>query len=220
MVSRWDQEDEAQEQRWQLPFLTRPSRAARTRGCHEARLAGSEVAPAERQSSKVYRRCSRPVRRIGGGQGVELAKIETRFSVVQLNLPLIEIKQEGILPGVDDAVERARRAIHHGSGRYFGDPPINGDLARAFGDHHELFLGVLMRSVWRQAGLEPEAPGGHGGHLLGGAAKIDGQIAERLVLSHRTVQNHVQNTLNKLQLHNRVDLVRYAIEHGLDTGGS
>jgi DNA-binding NarL/FixJ family response regulator len=44
------------------------------------------------------------------------------------------------------------------------------------------------------------------------------QIAERLVLSHRTVQNHVQNTLNKLQLHNRVDLVRYAIEHGLDCG--
>jgi DNA-binding NarL/FixJ family response regulator len=42
------------------------------------------------------------------------------------------------------------------------------------------------------------------------------QIAERLVLSHRTVQNHVQNTLNKLQLHNRVELTRYAIEQGLD----
>jgi DNA-binding NarL/FixJ family response regulator len=42
------------------------------------------------------------------------------------------------------------------------------------------------------------------------------QIAERLVLSHRTVQNHVQNTLNKLQLHNRVELVRYAIEQGID----
>jgi DNA-binding NarL/FixJ family response regulator len=42
------------------------------------------------------------------------------------------------------------------------------------------------------------------------------QIAERLVLSHRTVQNHVQNTLNKLQMHNRVELVRYAIEQGLD----
>jgi DNA-binding NarL/FixJ family response regulator len=42
------------------------------------------------------------------------------------------------------------------------------------------------------------------------------QVAERLVLSHRTVQNHVQNTLNKLQLHNRVELVRYAIEQGLD----
>jgi DNA-binding NarL/FixJ family response regulator len=44
------------------------------------------------------------------------------------------------------------------------------------------------------------------------------QIAERLVLSHRTVQNHVQNTLAKLHLHNRVELVRYAIEHGLDKG--
>jgi DNA-binding NarL/FixJ family response regulator len=42
------------------------------------------------------------------------------------------------------------------------------------------------------------------------------QIAERLVVSHRTVQNHVQNTLNKLQLHNRVELARYAIERGLD----
>ena len=42
------------------------------------------------------------------------------------------------------------------------------------------------------------------------------QIAERLVLSHRTVQNHVQNTLRKLQMHNRVELTRYAIEQGLD----
>jgi DNA-binding NarL/FixJ family response regulator len=42
------------------------------------------------------------------------------------------------------------------------------------------------------------------------------QIADRLVLSHRTVQNHVQNTLQKLQLHNRAELVRYAMESGLD----
>ncbi|HZC26087.1 MAG TPA: response regulator transcription factor [Actinopolymorphaceae bacterium] len=43
-------------------------------------------------------------------------------------------------------------------------------------------------------------------------------IADRLVLSHRTVQNHVQNTLRKLQLHNRVALVRYAMQTGLDDG--
>ncbi len=41
------------------------------------------------------------------------------------------------------------------------------------------------------------------------------QIAESLVISHRTVENHVQSTLRKLQLHNRVELTRYAIEHGL-----
>jgi DNA-binding NarL/FixJ family response regulator len=42
------------------------------------------------------------------------------------------------------------------------------------------------------------------------------QIAQRLVLSHRTVQNHVQNTLRKLHLHNRVELTRYAIDKGID----
>ncbi|TCK20792.1 LuxR family two component transcriptional regulator [Pseudonocardia endophytica] len=41
------------------------------------------------------------------------------------------------------------------------------------------------------------------------------QIGERLVVSHRTVESHVQNTLRKLQLHNRSQLVRYAIESGL-----
>lgn len=41
------------------------------------------------------------------------------------------------------------------------------------------------------------------------------QIGARLGLSHRTVETHVQNTLRKLQLHNRTQLVRYAIEQGL-----
>lgn len=42
------------------------------------------------------------------------------------------------------------------------------------------------------------------------------QIAARLGISHRTVENHIQSTLRKLQLHNRVELARYAIEHGFD----
>ena len=40
-------------------------------------------------------------------------------------------------------------------------------------------------------------------------------IAAQLFISHRTVQYHVQNTLGKLQMHNRVELVRYAIAKGL-----
>lgn len=43
------------------------------------------------------------------------------------------------------------------------------------------------------------------------------EIAADLVLSHRTVQNHVQNILGKLHLHNRVELTRFAISRGLDT---
>jgi DNA-binding NarL/FixJ family response regulator len=42
------------------------------------------------------------------------------------------------------------------------------------------------------------------------------QIATRLTLSTRTVQNHVRNTLTKLQLHNKAELVRYALENGVD----
>lgn len=41
------------------------------------------------------------------------------------------------------------------------------------------------------------------------------QIAGRLVLSPRTVENHVQNMLRKLNVPNRAALVRHAIENGL-----
>lgn len=43
------------------------------------------------------------------------------------------------------------------------------------------------------------------------------EIASELFISHRTVQNHVQNTLGKLHLHNRIELVRFAIAKGLDS---
>jgi DNA-binding NarL/FixJ family response regulator len=46
------------------------------------------------------------------------------------------------------------------------------------------------------------------------------QIAARLTVSPRTVQNHVQNTLSKLQLHNKAQLVRYALEQGVGGPGS
>lgn len=41
------------------------------------------------------------------------------------------------------------------------------------------------------------------------------QIASRLVLSPRTVENHVQHILRKVGLPNRAALVRYAVEEGL-----
>jgi DNA-binding NarL/FixJ family response regulator len=42
------------------------------------------------------------------------------------------------------------------------------------------------------------------------------EIAEQLVISVKTVQNHVQNILGKLQLSKRYELMRYAIQRGLD----
>ena len=42
------------------------------------------------------------------------------------------------------------------------------------------------------------------------------EIGEKLFISTKTVQNHVQNILTKLQLRKRYELMRYAIQRGLD----
>ncbi|MFN8076291.1 MAG: response regulator transcription factor [Kineosporiaceae bacterium] len=89
-------------------------------------------------------------------------------------------------------------------------------------------LAGLVLGEYRRMAAEPAAPGEDPSaprlteretEILRLVAKglNSKQIAERLVISHRTVQNHTQNVLNKLQLHNRVELTRYAIERGLDT---
>lgn len=41
------------------------------------------------------------------------------------------------------------------------------------------------------------------------------QISEALSISVRTVETHRSNVMDKLDLHSRVELVRYATEHGL-----
>jgi two-component system response regulator NreC len=41
------------------------------------------------------------------------------------------------------------------------------------------------------------------------------EIAERLVISVKTVDRHRENIMRKLNLHSRIDLVKYAIKVGL-----
>jgi two-component system response regulator NreC len=41
------------------------------------------------------------------------------------------------------------------------------------------------------------------------------QVAEKLTLSVRTVESHRANLMNKLNLHSRLELARYAAQHGL-----
>jgi two-component system, NarL family, response regulator NreC len=41
------------------------------------------------------------------------------------------------------------------------------------------------------------------------------QVADELMLSVRTVEGYRANLTEKLDLHNRADLVRYARQHGL-----
>jgi two-component system, NarL family, response regulator NreC len=51
--------------------------------------------------------------------------------------------------------------------------------------------------------------------VLTAEGRTSAEIAERLVLSPRTVENHRANLMRKLGLHSIADLVRYAIRRGL-----
>ena len=42
------------------------------------------------------------------------------------------------------------------------------------------------------------------------------EIGEDLFISAKTVENHVRNILNKLHLNRKQELIRYAIEHGIE----
>ncbi len=101
------------------------------------------------------------------------------------------------------------------------------DAVRRTADGDAVFtpgLAALVLGEFRRLAAAPAEDGGDAPRLTERETEVlrmvatgmsYKQIATRLVLSHRTVQNHVQNTLSKLHLHNRVELVRYAIEHGL-----
>ena len=101
------------------------------------------------------------------------------------------------------------------------------DAVRRTADGFPVFtpgLAGLVLGEYRRLAGAPEGSGGSAPALTERETEVlrlvakgltARQIGERLVLSHRTVESHVQNTLRKLQLHNRAQLVRYAIEQGL-----
>jgi DNA-binding NarL/FixJ family response regulator len=51
-------------------------------------------------------------------------------------------------------------------------------------------------------------------HVARGYAYKD--IGERLFISPKTVENHVRNILQKLHLNRKQELIRYAVEHGIE----
>jgi DNA-binding NarL/FixJ family response regulator len=82
-----------------------------------------------------------------------------------------------------------------------------------------LVLGEYRRLAGERPGSGPAAPAltDRETDVLRLVAKglTARQIGQRLGISHRTVETHVQSSLRKLHLHNRVQLTRYAIEQGI-----
>jgi DNA-binding NarL/FixJ family response regulator len=80
--------------------------------------------------------------------------------------------------------------------------------------------GLVIDEFRRLAGRDPSEPGltPRENEVLKLVAKgyTYREIAGQLFISMKTVQNHVQNILTKLQLSKRYELMRYAIQRGLD----
>ncbi|MGH3674099.1 MAG: response regulator [Pseudonocardiaceae bacterium] len=105
---------------------------------------------------------------------------------------------------VDELIDAVRRTAQ-------GDAVFSAGLAG-------LLLGEYRRMAQDPRGGVPQLTDRETEVLrLVATGRTARQIAETLVISHRTVENHVQSTMRKLHLHNRVELARYAIEHGFTT---
>ncbi|HWC13404.1 MAG TPA: response regulator transcription factor [Actinomycetota bacterium] len=80
--------------------------------------------------------------------------------------------------------------------------------------------GLVLSEFRRIAGTDPAEPEltARENEVLKLVAKgyTYREIGEKLFISTKTVQNHVQNILTKLQLKKRYELMRYGIQKGLD----
>jgi DNA-binding NarL/FixJ family response regulator len=177
------------------------------------------------------------------GEGAQALRVARAAApdVVVLDLQLTDLSGVEVIRGLLDALPEVRILMLSASGEQRDvldalKAGAAGYLVKSAG--RQEFLEAVRRTVAGEAVFTA----GLAGMLLGEYRKLarstnDGplltaretevlrlvakgmpyrQVAEDLGLSIRTVQNHVQNTLGKLQLHNRSALVRYALENGLD----
>lgn len=89
-----------------------------------------------------------------------------------------------------------------------GEPVFSPSLAA-------LVLGEFRRLA-RQAGASPLSDREREVLQLVARGHSYGEIGRELTISAKTAENHVRNILGKLHLSRRADLVRYAVEHGID----
>jgi DNA-binding NarL/FixJ family response regulator len=160
------------------------------------------------------------------------------ISGVEVTGPLVQAGVRVLILSASGEHEDVLAAVKAGAGGYLVKSAARAeflDAVRRTADGHAVFtpgLAGLVLGEYRRLATAPSASGPADSAGPSGRPRLTAretevlrlvakgltykQIAERLVLSHRTVQNHVQNTLSKLHLHNRVELVRYAIDKGID----
>ena len=90
-----------------------------------------------------------------------------------------------------------------------GEPVFSPQLAA-------LVLGEFRRMSKRSGGLSPLSDRER--EVLQYVARGHSyrEIGEQLYIAEKTVENHVRNILGKLHLNRKQELIRYAVEHGIE----
>jgi DNA-binding NarL/FixJ family response regulator len=175
-----------------------------------------------------------------GGEAVELARSEMPDLVIMdLNLPTVKgaeatrrIVEES--PHIHVLVLSASgeeadvlEAVKAGARGYLLKSATSEEIVDAVRRVHAgepvftpSLAGLVLDEFHRLASRDPDEPDltARENEVLRLVAKgyTYREIGEKLFISVKTVQNHVQNILTKLQLRRRYELMRYAIQKGLD----
>ncbi len=152
--------------------------------------------------------------RMPGGGGIAVAKAcgeEVRIVILTVSeqerdlLDAVAAGAVGYLtkstPG-DDLREALRRAAA-------GEPVFSPSLAM-------LVLGEFRRLTRQTTGTSPLTEREREVLQYVARGYTYRQIGEQLHIAAKTVENHVRNILDKLHLNRRQELVRYALEHGIE----
>lgn len=120
---------------------------------------------------------------------------------------------------IEALIERSRRV--HAEIVHLIEQLVNSGIAKtSLEDHHHLFSGkqrVKKKQVKSsQPAPLPLTPAEERVFWETIQGFTNKQISERLFISPRTVQTHLSKILNKLNLDNRTQLVRFAYEQGYE----
>ena len=131
-----------------------------------------------------------------------------------------------------DEPATVREVLHAGGSGYLVKKAVDAELLLAVRAVHrgETYIhSSLTHAVWEAtgAGTRPTVPGAEQFDLLSKRERevfqwivrgySNQEVADKLCVSVKTVETHRAHILEKLALHSRADLVRYALAHGLLT---
>jgi two-component system response regulator NreC len=152
----------------------------------------------------------------------EMGGIEATRSIKE-----IQPKTHVLILTVHEDIGLVREAIHAGAAGYIPKRAVKTEVINAI---HTVMRGdlyvhpAMMRALLTDAPKPADQPNTQAEELTPREIDVlrlvvkgytNSQIAEQLYISVRTVEYHRGNLTGKLNLHSRVELIRYAAEHGI-----